>query len=349
MRSQRYAVLALGVLMLGWGRASDALSPADKCEASKNKIAGKYAFCRQKAEAKAIKVGSAPDYSKCDAKLSLKWMAAESSGGGMCPTNSDEAAMQGFIITHANAVATALSGAGFPSCDDGTINTAGEQCDGSDLGGASCVTLGFIGGTLACSACAFDTSGCTCSGMVGLPETGQTQCDQGAGTIGACPGSPSGQDGSVRAGLARSYTDNGNGTITDNVTGLMWEKLSNDGSIHDINHSYSWSTAVTTKIAALNGSGFAGHTDWRVPNEVELESLVDFDRINPSIDPIFNTSCPLGCTVTTCSCMLANDYWSSTSYQLDPINAWTVHFNIGEQFADPKTGFNQVRAVRGGS
>lgn len=49
-------------------------------------------------------------------------------------------------------------------------------------------------------------------------------CDQGSGALGACPGVPAGQDGWLQKGLARSYTDNGDGTITDNKTGLMWEK-----------------------------------------------------------------------------------------------------------------------------
>lgn len=56
-----------------------------------------------------------------------------------------------------------------------------------------------------------------------------------------------------------SFTDNGDGTITDNRTGLMWEKLSDDGSIHDKDTTYTWHNAGT-KITALNGGGgFAGY------------------------------------------------------------------------------------------
>ncbi|MGH7788796.1 MAG: DUF1566 domain-containing protein [Candidatus Binatia bacterium] len=277
-----------------------AISDADKCEAAKNKIAGKYAFCRQKAEAKAIKKGMVPDFSQCDAKFGPKWIDAETTGGGMCPTNGDQSATQSCITAHANEVAAALM------------------------------------------------SGGTC-GSGGLPRTGQTQCDQGAGILGACPGSPAGQDGAVLAGAPRNYTDNGDGTVTDNVTGLMWEKLSVDGSIHDVNAFYNWSAAFTTKIATLNSLSFAGYNDWRLPNRLELETLVDAGRTSPCIDPAFNTGCAGGCTVTTCSCTQTDTYWSSTTYKSTPTSAWQVYFNLGDVIGSPKTATHYVRAVRGSS
>ena len=293
-------VALVGTTMIRTGAAHGA-SVADKCEAAKNKVAGKYALCRQKAEAKAIKTASTPDFTKCDPKFSQKWATAEAAGGGMCPTQNDEAAMQSCIAAHTSEVAAALM------------------------------------------------SGGTC-GSGGLPETGQTQCDQGGGTLGACPGSPAGQDGAVLAGAPRSYTDNGDGTITDNVTGLMWEKLSNDGTIHDYTNTYDWYSAFTTKIAALNSeSGFAGHTDWRLPNQFELYSLVDFGLFPLVIDPAFNTGCAPGCNVTTCSCTWSGDYWSSTTYQPIPIDAWSVDFGSGIVDVLNKSTGPFVRAVRGGS
>ena len=291
-------VALLGMLMVG-GSAAYGASAADKCEAAKNKIAGKYAFCRAKAEAKAIKTATLPDFTKCDPKFSQKWMAAETAAGGMCPTQGDEPALQSCVAAHTTAVAAALM------------------------------------------------SGGTC-GSGGLPETGQQQCDQGAGTLGACPGSPSGQDGAELAGAPRSYTDNGDGTVTDNVTGLMWEKLSLDGSIHDVNNTYTWAAAVATKITALNGANFAGHTDWRLPNRLELETLVDAGRNAPTIDPVFNTLGPPGCTVVTCSFTQTNGYWTSTSYKADPTHAWFVYFFTGEVDDSPKTNVTYARAVRGG-
>ena len=55
---------------------------------------------------------------------------------------------------------------------------------------------------------------------------------------------------------------NGNGTITDDQTGLTWEKLSDDGSIHEYADNYTWCAAFT-KITTLNSANFAGHNDWR--------------------------------------------------------------------------------------
>lgn len=187
-------------------------------------------------------------------------------------------------------------------------------------------------------------------GSGGLLKTGQTQCDQGTGTLGACPGTPLGQDAAANKGAARSYSDNGDGTITDNATGLMWEKLSHDGSIHEYSTTYTWFTAFTTKVATLNSGSFAGYTDWRLPNRFELESLVDLGRGNPATDPVFNTACVNSCTVLMCSCTQTAGHWSATTYENTPTTAWFVSFGDGFIGASAKTSNAfSVRAVRGGS
>ena len=100
--------------------------------------------------------------------------------------------------------------------------------------------------------------------------------------------------------------------------------------------------------AGLNAASFAGHTDWRVPNLKELQSIFDYERIDPAVDPVFNTGCVSLCTVTTCSCTLSHLYWSSTSDTFGPSSAWEVDFVDGGVFINGKSidGFF-VRAVRG--
>lgn len=290
------ALIALGTT------AASGLTGAQKCESAKLKEAGKYAACLLKAEAKAAKKGSTPDYGKCDAKFASKWQKAEGvAGEGVCPSEGDQAAMELFLVEMKDQIAAALAGGPPPQCP--------------------AVPL----------------------------QTGQILCDQGAGSLGTCPGEPDGQDAWLMFGDGRHYTDNGDGTITDEATLLTWEKLSDDGSIHDKDNTYSWYAAFETKIAMLNSQNFAGHSDWRLPNRFELETLIDLGRVNPAIDPAFNTACGAGCDVVTCSCTRSTNFATSTSYQNDPAKTWYVSFFDGNAFSGSKTGSYWVRAVRGGS
>ena len=182
----------------------------------------------------------------------------------------------------------------------------------------------------------------------GFPATGQMTCWDTSGTVVACP--QTGQDGNIRAGAPLAYADNGDGTITDLNTGLTWEKKSDDGSIHDKDTTYTWNDAFGVHVAMLNSMRFAGHNDWRLPNAKELQSLINYENVNPAVSPAFNTGCAFaGCTVLTCSCTMAADYWASTSNANVAINAWRVDFFAGFVRPGDKTGGNFVRAVRGGS
>ncbi|MBM4416484.1 MAG: DUF1566 domain-containing protein [Chloroflexi bacterium] len=109
-------------------------------------------------------------------------------------------------------------------------------------------------------------------------------------------------------------------------------------------------TAVTTFLATLNaGGGFAGHTDWRLPNLTELESIRNLQTFAPATFPAFNTACAPACTVLTCSCTVSSLYWSSSSSAGGPQNAWVVRFSDGFVSGGGKTGGSYVRAVRAGS
>ena len=146
-------------------------------------------------------------------------------------------------------------------------------------GGGMCPTIGDQAAMQSCItahtnrvAAALNNAGTCEPPVTGLPATGQTT-SYGTGT-----------DADVQAGDALSYTDNGDGTITDHNTGLMWEKKDDSGGIHDFDNTYSWCVDVSpangtcdngtnsmdgtivTFLATLNGGGgFAGYTDWRIP------------------------------------------------------------------------------------
>jgi len=235
------------------------------------------------------------------------------------------------------------------TCGNGTIE-GDESCDGGDLGGATCASLGYtLDGMLGCTAgCGYDMSGCTSQAF---PATGQITCWNSAGAVVPCAGT--GQDGDVQAGAALAYVDNGDGTITDLNTGLMWEKQSNDGSIHDADNTYTWNDAFAVHLAGLNGAAFGGYMDWRLPNLNELESIRNLEILGTAIALAFNSGCPPGCTVLACSCTFGSSavfYWSASSSRHSPTEAWYVNFARGEVGAASKVGGElHVRAVRGGS
>jgi len=306
------AGLILGLVLGSAGLAQAVVTPAQNCQNGKNKEAGKYAYCRQKAEGNyaltANNAARTAALQKCLDKYAPKWAKLEATAadkGDPCPSTDDQAAIRGCLDGVTTGVADALAG-----------------------------------GALVC-------------GGAGGPQgqrlkTGQTTCYDTGGAVIACAGT--GQDGELQKGLARAYVDNADGTITDTRTGLMWEKLSDDGSIHDKDDVYTWANAFAVKVATLNSAGgFAGKTDWRVPNVNELQSLVDYGAVGPAVSPAFNTGCAASCTVLTCSCTVSANYWSSSTYQNNPNNAWNVNFNDGNVNNDNKTNTNYVRAVRGGS
>jgi hypothetical protein len=138
-------------------------------------------------------------------------------------------------------------------------------------------------------------------------------------------------------GPALSYTDNGDGTATDNNTLLIWEVKDNSGGIHDVGNEYSWNDAFTVFLTTLNTPPcFAGHCDWRLPNVKELQSIVDYSTITPAISSSFPGS------------TLVSFYWSSTTHAGLSSNAWFVSFSVGLVFPADKNTSLPVRAVRGG-
>jgi hypothetical protein len=147
------------------------------------------------------------------------------------------------------------------------------------------------------------------AGTIQLPQTGQTICWDEYGSVIPCTGTA--QDGELQLGVpwpsARFY-DNGNGTVTDSLTGLMWTKNANlAGS------TMTWYQAVDYCNNLIQG----GYTDWRLPNVNELESLTNEDE--PNSATWLNSQ---GFTNVQFSY-----YWSSTTRAYNTSSAWVGGMN----------------------
>jgi hypothetical protein len=223
-----------------------------------------------------------------------------------------------------------------------------------------------------------------------LPKTGQTVEYQ------------AGDDGTYEKGnpAAPRYVDNGDGTISDKATGLMWikqpELIIPGASVRADNqiqvahgdwvtsHAYiigdlvssagtnaapyyvcivahtsgtfaddlaagKWILTVWTASAAaltspktMNWSNaiinsealvYAGFSDWRLPNVKELQSIADYSRVSPAIDPLFTNT-------------QSDYYWSGTTCAANTDYAWYVFFYYGYVYDGAKTHELYVRPVR---
>ena len=148
---------------------------------------------------------------------------------------------------------------------------------------------------------------------------------------------------------APSYTDNLDGTITDNVTGLMWQKCTNGQGITDCASgtatTYNWYQAAGVADATDNPDGatnicgeltIAGQTDWRLPSVIELISILDNGVYSPAINTTYfpNT--------------ISSEYWSSTTAAYNTSAARGVLFYYGYAYGYFKTLTHYARCVRGG-
>jgi hypothetical protein len=170
-----------------------------------------------------------------------------------------------------------------------------------------------------------------------LPDTGQT----------ASYGS--GDDGSYQIN-PMSYADNGNGTVTDNNTGLMWQKCSagqnNDSTCSGSASTYNWYQASGTLDATYNPSlqNVCGvltlgiYSDWRLPTKQELISIVDYSVYSPG--PTLKTEYFPN--------SIKGDYWSSTTLAGYPDKAWSIYYGNGSINNWGKIYPMGIRCVRGG-
>ncbi|HYD47972.1 MAG TPA: DUF1566 domain-containing protein [Terriglobales bacterium] len=242
------AMICMAGALLVAGAAHAAPTAEQKCEGGMQEAAAKYSLCRAKADKKLATAGDAAKHgesiAKCNAKLASAWQKLEAKatkGGTSCSSTTAVNEIQSFVSACTDSLGAAVAGGALPSdvescnqdlttcdqtlttcgdnlsscetdlaaakvCGNGAID-AGEDCDLGTLNGASCASQGFAGGVLACTnGCVFDTDPC----------------------------------------YTLRFADNADGTITDNHTGLMWEKKvkldgSSDGAnLQDANNTYRW-------------------------------------------------------------------------------------------------------------
>ena len=185
-----------------------------------------------------------------------------------------------------------------------------------------------------------------------LPRTGQTTCFDANGKNVSCTGT--GQDGDLRAGEIwpdPRFSVNGDETVTDNLTGLMWFRDANCLATHYGGFDFegtpgdgrvSWSKALDF-IAGINSGTYPNcgsvYRDWRLPNRKELHSLIDFSRYLvalPAGHPFINVQ--------------TGYYWSSSTKADETLKAWVVGLWDGRIAGFPKGNPSSLPLwpVRGG-
>jgi len=164
-------------------------------------------------------------------------------------------------------------------------------------------------------------------------------------------------DGDLEKGVmwpAPRFTDNTDGTVTDNLTGLIWLKNANCAE-----GKKNWNTAVDYCAALFDGctdcfgtegdcglSDSSSQGDWRLPSVKELQSLIDFAWYDP---PLSNAAGTAKWTSDDAFTSVELDrYWSSTTYAGNTAAAWNVKLDYGVVASGGKTVSNYVWPVRAG-
>ena len=192
-------------------------------------------------------------------------------------------------------------------------------------------------------------------------ELGESDCtDAPVEKTGQTISHATGDDGDLQKGVAwpdPRFTDNENGTVTDNLTGLMWLKeanhigenypeFDNDGTAG--NGAVTWQHALNF-VGDMNAGSYSncGHTDWRLPNVKELQSLIHYGVYDPAVPNTAGTDKwsegdPFSGVVSQ------DDYWSSTTNASYTGGAWFVFLFYGDVGFDYKGRNCYIWPVRGG-
>jgi hypothetical protein len=132
--------------------------------------------------------------------------------------------------------------------------------------------------------------------------------------------------------------DNGNGTVTDSKTGLMWkqclEGLSGIACATGTATTFTWQQALQQPGTVNSDSGFADYTDWRLPNIKELRSIVEEQCYSPAINATYFPNTP------------DLQVWSGSPNADHSDYAWFVPFSNGNSYANLRSKNFAVRLVR---
>lgn len=143
-----------------------------------------------------------------------------------------------------------------------------------------------------------------------------------------------GDDGDLEKGVAwpsPRFTDNANGTVTDELTGLVWLKNANCDGAKQWAAAVTWAAALASGSCGLTDGSVAGQ--WRLPTIKELSSLVHSGFYDPAV-PFTGVQ--------------STFYWSSTTYAPNPSRAWLVYLYDGIVYSGDKPGTSYVWPVRDG-
>ena len=150
-----------------------------------------------------------------------------------------------------------------------------------------------------------------------------------------------GDDGDLQKGAAwpsPRFTDNGDGTVTDRLTGLVWLEDANCFGTLSWENALAEANGLNAPECGLSDGSAGG--DWRLANVNELESLLDYSRYDPAL--------AIGHPFENVQSQLEQEYWSSTRQTNNSINAYEVEFREGEINSINISNVKYVWPVRGG-
>jgi Protein of unknown function (DUF1566) len=250
--------------------------------------------------------------------------------------------------TTGNASSGTASGATTGSTSGASSGTASGATTGSTSGASSGTASGATSGTApACTnvctsggsrcggggtqSCQVQANGCTAWTNLASCSTGLV-CESYAGPVCLDPNwaewpMPNAQvDVTNGAPNLESYTDNGDGTVTDNVTGLMWQQ-----SVESVTYTQP------DALAYCAGLSLAGYTDWRLPTVIEVISIVDPGASSPALNTKYFPAVAFWENA---------GFWTSTLNAGMPGSAWDVAFSDGETSYQPVGSGFVARCVR---